>query len=230
MPNKVSWVTIKSYCKSGNNIKEGHIVYTSKGVKVVFKRIEDSVVYYAGSLHRGIVSDSWENMYVCPDLGISYHSMRGIKCSPFIEAAQKECLYDIKVNAKSIIMRDCGKDYVMFTFVDTKNDGVYYRTLYGNPAVFMPIIEDYIRHCNLPDKKYYALYDRQTGRYLQTGINSTSKPALAKAYIDYISVEFSSESEEQEYIDLGVDGIINSAMENDFVLEEQLVPFEEETF
>lgn len=46
---------------------------------------------------------------------------------------------------------------------------------------------------------YYSLWDAQTGRYLQTGLNSTSLNSLLKDFIDYISVDFDEDETKDSY-------------------------------
>lgn len=54
---------------------------------------------------------------------------------------------------------------------------------------------------------YFGLYDLQTSRYLQTGLNSTDIDTLINDFVDYISVDFDNteiaeKDDEQKYLDL----------------------------
>jgi 5-hydroxyisourate hydrolase-like protein (transthyretin family) len=51
---------------------------------------------------------------------------------------------------------------------------------------------------NIP-KKYYHLYDMQTGNYLHSGRNSKSLKELKEEFLSYISVDFEDEEEDLKH-------------------------------
>lgn len=78
-------------------------------------------------------------------------------------------------------------------------------------------------------KKYYALFDVQTGRYLATGLNSTSLNELFKDYSDYKSVDYDDEEEFRTYFNsMPFEDKINFICSDNFYIEEQDEEFEEE--
>jgi hypothetical protein len=76
---------------------------------------------------------------------LTYYNVKGVKQHPKIEVSQKECLREITAHPLSVISWDVDEDNVLFRFdTQTKLDTPHGRFLYGDPDVFMPIIEEFI--------------------------------------------------------------------------------------
>ena len=73
---------------------------------------------------------------------------------------------------------------------------------------------------------YFRLNDQQTGRYMATGYNSTSREQLAKQYREYVSID-DDEEDEAMYASITTDGILDICRSNGFDIEASDVPFEE---
>ena len=77
---------------------------------------------------------------------------------------------------------------------------------------------------NTATAKFFALWDKQTGRYLQTGINSMTKDELKEAYLDYIAID--TDAEDLKMMQkFSMDELANL---HEFALEDSNEPFEEE--
>jgi hypothetical protein len=74
---------------------------------------------------------------------------------------------------------------------------------------------------------YYRLYDTQTGCYLATGYNDKSKKDLKESYLSYKSVDWDSEETEAHYKNLTTREIFTQIAEDDFVIEESKIKFDE---
>ena len=72
---------------------------------------------------------------------------------------------------------------------------------------------------------YYALYDRQTGRHLCSGANSKSREELAKAYVEYVSIDMDDE-DEQMFKTLDPNEVLAVAYERDFIVDVSFEPFD----
>lgn len=78
-------------------------------------------------------------------------------------------------------------------------------------------------------KQYYALFDNQTGRYLATGMNSTSLNELFEDYSYYKSIDYDDEEDFRTYFNsLSLIDKINFVYSDDFSIEKQDEEFEEE--
>lgn len=78
-------------------------------------------------------------------------------------------------------------------------------------------------------KQYYALFDNQTGRYLATGMNSTSLNELFKDYSNYKSIDYDDEKDFRTYFNsLSLEDKISFVYSDDFSIEKQDEEFEEE--
>jgi hypothetical protein len=75
---------------------------------------------------------------------------------------------------------------------------------------------------------YYALWDLQTNRYLQTGINSTDLDSLLKDFLSYMSVDFEDDEDYTTYYKEYRDKPVSLFSASDFELHEQTEPFQEE--
>ena len=71
---------------------------------------------------------------------------------------------------------------------------------------------------------YYRLFDKQTGRYMSTGYNVTSKKELKNDILSYVSVDTDKE-EMKKLGELKVEDIANIM---DFEIENQKNKFDEE--
>jgi hypothetical protein len=119
-----------------------------------------------------------------------------------------------------------------------------HRGLILNPIVYKGEVEeptlgwtyvlwDEFGRCSNPARKdcnitiYYGLFDTQTCRMLQTGLNSTNLADLAVAYLGYISPDL-DEDVLETYETMPASDIIEEALQNSFELCKSPEPFEEE--
>lgn len=73
---------------------------------------------------------------------------------------------------------------------------------------------------------YYALFDKQTGNYLHTGYNSTSREQLADEYAEY--KKEGTEDEDADIIDnMSTNEVLAFAETDEFEIHEQETPFED---
>lgn len=76
---------------------------------------------------------------------------------------------------------------------------------------------------NTTTKKYYALFDLDRYRYLQTGINSPNRKQLKEALLSYINGANETPESYRETLD-------NLCSVYNFRVDESNEPFEEETW
>jgi len=75
-------------------------------------------------------------------------------------------------------------------------------------------------------KKYFRLFDFQTGRYMATGYNATSEVELIAAYISYISID-TDESELNAWKALTVESALSAIRWNEIDIESSDTPFQD---
>ena len=73
---------------------------------------------------------------------------------------------------------------------------------------------------------FYRLYDKQTGRYMGTGYNTTSEVELTNAYIGYKSIDWEKETEEY-YRSLSIFEQLRLIEDDEFIIEKSNTKFEE---
>lgn len=73
---------------------------------------------------------------------------------------------------------------------------------------------------------YFRLFDKQTGRYLRTGYNSTSIKRLRTDFVEYKSIDFEDKDDEQFFIDMSDDELIEFIKTDGFEIEESETKFE----
>lgn len=74
---------------------------------------------------------------------------------------------------------------------------------------------------------FYRLYDKQTGGYMATGLNTTSHDELAEEYVSYKSLDV--DDEEDGYENLSTEEVIDRIKGDDFEIEESEEPFPDDS-
>lgn len=100
---------------------------------------------------------------------------------------------------------------------------------HGGATCGVVINEEIYRIQLIGDVKYYAIFDNETGDYIETGYNETSKDSLAKAIRDYI--KNGMEDEDITILDnMDAESVIDHFETMGFSVEVQNVPFADRDF
>ena len=74
---------------------------------------------------------------------------------------------------------------------------------------------------------YYRLYDIQTNRCMATGYNAKSEQELTDDYKEYISGDCGDDDDLEEIECMGVDTVMDLIRGNEFIIEKNDIPFDE---